>query len=150
MSLDMRDANQRFTLGLIQMRCSAETEANMQKALARIRQAAEAGARIICLPELFRSQYFCQRVDPGLFDLAEPIPGPTTERLAQVAKETGAVVVGSIFERRASGLYHNTAVVLDADGRLAGVYRKLHIPDDPLYYEKYYFTPDDVGFAASD
>ncbi len=102
------------------------------------------------MPELFRSPYFCQRQDPALFDLAEPIPGPSTERLARAAKEAGAVVVGSLFERRAPGLYHNTAVVFDADGALLGLYRKMHIPDDPLYFEKYYFTPGDTGFRAFD
>jgi N-carbamoylputrescine amidase len=120
----------------------------MAKAVAGIRQAAEAGAQVVCLPELFRSPYFCQRQDPSLFDLAEPIPGPTTERLGRAARETGAVVVGSIFERRAPGVYHNSAVVIDADGRLNGLYRKMHIPDDPLYFEKYYFTPGDLGFRA--
>jgi N-carbamoylputrescine amidase len=102
------------------------------------------------LPELFRSQYFCQRQDPSLFNLAESIPGPTTERLARAAKETGTVVIGSVFERRSAGVYHNTAVVLDTDGSLAGLYRKMHIPDDPLYFEKYYFTPGDLGFRAFD
>jgi N-carbamoylputrescine amidase len=139
-----------FTLGLVQMRCEEEPEANLESAVARIRQAAEAGAQIVCLQELFRSPYFCQREDPRLFDLAEPIPGPSTERLARVARETGTVVVASLFERRAAGVYHNTAAVLDADGSLCGIYRKMHIPDDPLYYEKYYFTPGDLGFRAFD
>jgi N-carbamoylputrescine amidase len=137
-----------FTLGLVQMRCEAEPEANLEKAVARIRQAAEAGAQIVCLQELFRSPYFCQREDSKLFDLAEPIPGPSTERLARVARETGTVVVASLFERRAAGVYHNTAAVLNTDGSLCGIYRKMHIPDDPLYYEKYYFTPGDLGFRA--
>jgi N-carbamoylputrescine amidase len=113
-----------------------------------LRESADRGAQVTCLPELFRTQYFCQVEDAGLFDLAEPIPGTTTETLALVAKETGMVVVGSIFERRAPGIYHNTAVVLDADGTLSGLYRKMHIPDDPLYYEKYYFTPGDLGFKT--
>jgi N-carbamoylputrescine amidase len=139
-----------FTLGLIQMRCETAPEANMEKALQRIHRAAEAGAQVICLPELFRSQYFCQRQDAGLFDLAEPIPGPSTERLSQVARATGTVIIASLFERRTAGVYHNTAVVLDADGRLLGIYRKMHIPDDPLYFEKYYFTPGDTGFKAFD
>jgi N-carbamoylputrescine amidase len=139
-----------FTVGLVQMRCEAAAEANMEKALSRVRQAAEAGAQIICLPELFRSQYFCQREDAKLFDLAEPIPGPSTERLAQVARSTGTVVIASLFERRTAGVYHNTAAVLDADGKLLGIYRKMHIPDDPLYYEKYYFTPGDTGFRTFD
>src|SRR5229473_4599120 len=132
------------TIGLIQMRCDPRPEANMENAIARIRQAAAAGAQIICLPELFRSPYFCQRQDPSNFDLAEPIPGPSTERLGQVARETGAVIIASLFERRAAGVYHNTAAVLDADGTLLGIFRKMHIPDDPLYYEKYYFTPGDA------
>src|SRR5260370_20059288 len=137
-------------VAVVQMRCAVEPAANMDKAGARIRQAADAGAWIVCLPELFRFQYFCQRQDPSLFDLAEPIPGPSTERLGQVARETGAVIIASLFERRAAGVYHNTAAVLDADGRLLGIYRKMHIPDDPLYYEKYYFAPGDLGFRAFD
>ena len=113
-----------------------------------LREAASKGAQVACLPELFRTQYFCQAEDAARFDLAEPIPGPTTEALADVARDAGMVVVGSIFEKRAAGVYHNTAVVLDADGTLRGRYRKMHIPDDPLYYEKYYFTPGDLGFQA--
>ncbi len=139
-----------FTVGLIQMRCSTDPDDNLNRACAMLRQAAERGAQIACLPELFRTQYFCQAEDAGRFDLAEPIPGPTTEALSSLARETRMAVVGSIFERRAAGLYHNTAVVLDADGVLRGRYRKMHIPDDPLYYEKYYFTPGDLGFQAFD
>jgi len=135
-------------LALVQMSCASEPEANMEKALARIRQAADAGAGVVCLPELFRSPYFCQREDASNFDLAEPIPGPSTERLGKVARETNTVVIASLFERRAAGVYHNTAAILDADGSLRGIYRKMHIPDDPLYYEKYYFTPGDTGFQA--
>ncbi|HZU38723.1 MAG TPA: nitrilase-related carbon-nitrogen hydrolase, partial [Gemmataceae bacterium] len=146
----MTRPRQQLTLGLVQMSCAPEPDANLEKALGRIRQAAQAGAEVICLPELFRSQYFCQREDPALFDLAEPIPGPSSERLGRVARETGAVVVASLFERRTAGVYHNTAVVFDADGSLVGMYRKMHIPDDPLYYEKYYFTPGDLGFRAFD
>jgi N-carbamoylputrescine amidase len=138
------------TVGLVQMRCDPEPEANLEKAVARIQQAAAAGAQIICLQELFRSPYFCQREDPKLFDLAEPIPGPSSERLSRVARETGTVIVASLFERRTAGVYHNTAAILDADGSLRGIYRKMHIPDDPLYYEKYYFTPGDLGFRAFD
>jgi N-carbamoylputrescine amidase len=137
-----------FTLGLVQMRCEDDVAANLERALSAIHRAAKNGAEIICLQELFRSPYFCQHQDPALFDLAEPIPGPTSERLAQAARETGAVIVASLFERRTAGVYHNTAVVFDADGSLAGLYRKMHIPDDPLYFEKYYFTPGDVGFRA--
>lgn len=136
------------TVGLIQMSCTADPQANLEKAVVRIREAAARGAQVICLQELFRSQYFCQQQDPGLFDLAEPIPGPTTELLASVARESEVVLIVSVFERRTAGIYHNTAVVLDADGSLGGLYRKMHIPDDPLYYEKYYFTPGDLGFRA--
>ena len=139
-----------FSVGLIQMRCGLEPQENFEKALASIERAAEAGADVICLPELFRSQYFCQRVDPALFDLAEPIPGPSTERLQGLARSLGKVIIASLFEKRGAGLYHNTAVILDADGSIAGLYRKMHIPDDPLYYEKYYFTPGDLGFKAFD
>jgi N-carbamoylputrescine amidase len=139
-----------FTVGLVQMRCSADPDDNVQRACAALRDAAQKGAQIACLPELFRDRYFCQLEDPALFDLAEPIPGPTTAALAAVARETAMVVIGSIFERRAAGVYHNTAVVLDADGSLRGRYRKMHIPDDPLYYEKYYFTPGDLGFQTFD
>jgi N-carbamoylputrescine amidase len=141
---------QSVTLGLVQMRCQPDPEANLENAINRIRQAAKAGAQIICLQELFRSQYFCQRQDPSIFDLAEPVPGPTSERLGRVARETGTVIVASLFERRTAGVYHNTAAVLDADGSLLGLYRKMHIPDDPLYFEKYYFTPGDLGFRAFD
>jgi N-carbamoylputrescine amidase len=143
-------APDRFALGLVQMRCTPDADANVARAVAGVREAAAKGARIVCLPELFRTQYFCQREDAALFDLAEPIPGPTTERIAALAKELGVVVVASLFERRAAGVYHNTAVVLDADGRIAGRYRKMHIPDDPLFYEKFYFTPGDLGFLAID
>jgi N-carbamoylputrescine amidase len=136
------------TLGLVQMRCESDPSVNLERALAGIHRAATNGAEIICLQELFRSPYFCQRQDPALFDLAEPIPGTTTERLARAARETGTAIVASLFERRTPGVYHNTAVVFDADGSLAGLYRKMHIPDDPLYFEKYYFTPGDTGFRT--
>ena len=139
----MPPASDTFTLGLIQMRCEPSPAANLDKAVSAVHKAAAAGAQIVCLPELFGSQYFCQRQDPALFDLAEPIPGPSTQRLARPRRETGVVVVGSLFERRAPGVYHNTAVVFDADGAFLGLYRKMHIPDDPLYFEKYYFTPGD-------
>jgi len=137
-----------YTLGLVQMRCSPDPAENLEKAVERVREAARRGAQVICLQELFRSQYFCQTEDARLFDLAEPIPGPSTDRLGALAKELGVVVVASLFERRAAGLYHNTAVVLDADGAIRGLYRKMHIPDDPLYYEKFYFTPGDLGFRS--
>jgi N-carbamoylputrescine amidase len=139
-----------YRVALVQMACSPDPDANLEKAAERVREAARQGAKIVCLPELFRAQYFCQREDPELFDLAEPIPGPSTERLASVAREEGVVVVASLFERRAAGLYHNTAAILDGDGTLAGIYRKMHIPDDPLYYEKFYFAPGDLGFRAFD
>jgi N-carbamoylputrescine amidase len=125
------------TLGLVQMRCASDPAENVDKAIARIREAAARGAQVVCLPELFTTQYFCQSEDHANFDLAEPIPGPTSQALAKVAAEAKVVVIGSLFERRAAGLYHNTAVVIDADGSLKGLYRKMHIPDDPLYYEKF-------------
>jgi N-carbamoylputrescine amidase len=137
-----------FTLGLVQMSCDEDARHNVDKAVNAIHRAARNGAQIICLQELFRTPYFCQRHDPAVFDLAETIPGPTTDRLGEAARETGTVVVGSVFEIRAAGLYHNTAVVLDTDGKLLGLYRKAHIPDDPLFFEKYYFTPGDTGFQA--
>ncbi|TMB47304.1 MAG: carbon-nitrogen hydrolase [Deltaproteobacteria bacterium] len=143
-------APRKFRVGLVQMRCAPDPVANLETATLRVREAAGQGAQVICLPELFRSQYFCQREDHASFDLAEPVPGPTTDALGRVAKETRAVVIASVFERRAAGVYHNTAVVLDADGALRGLYRKMHIPDDPLYYEKFYFTPGDLGFRAFD
>ncbi len=135
-------------IALIQMSCTPDTQENLQKAAAFIRDAARAGANIVCLPELFRAQYFCQREDHALFDIAESIPGPSTEVLTQIAREEKVVIIASLFERRAPGLYHNTAAILESDGALAGLYRKMHIPDDPLYYEKFYFTPGDLGFRA--
>jgi len=141
---------QTTTVGLVQMRCSTDPAANLATAIAGIEQAAERGAQIVCLQELFRSQYFCQREDATVFDLAEPIPGPSTEALGAVAAARQVVVVASLFEKRAEGVFHNTAVLIDADGTVAGVYRKMHIPDDPLYYEKYYFAPGDAGFRSFD
>ena len=140
----------KFRVGLAQFSCSTDSDENLAKALDKIREAAELDAQIICLPELFRSQYFCREENAELFDLAEPIPGPSTEAIGKVAKECGVAVVASLFERRAPGLYHNTAAILDADGSLLGIYRKMHIPDDPLYYEKFYFTPGDTGFPNFD
>jgi N-carbamoylputrescine amidase len=140
----------KYTVGLVQMRMGADPEANFAVTVERIREAARLGANIICLPELFRTQYFCQREELALFDLSEEIPGPSTEKLAEVAREAKVAIIASLFERRAPGLYHNTAVTLNADGAIAGVYRKMHIPDDPLYYEKYYFAPGDLGFHAVD
>jgi N-carbamoylputrescine amidase len=140
----------KFTIGLVQMRCGLDPRENLDKAAERVVEAAKEGAQIVCLQELFRSQYFCQKEDAATFDLAESIPGPSTELLGKIARDKGVVVIASLFERRAAGLYHNTAAILDADGALRGLYRKMHIPDDPLYYEKYYFTPGDLGFRAHD
>jgi N-carbamoylputrescine amidase len=142
--------SQKFKVGLVQMAMSADPQENVEKAAARVADAARKGAQVVCLPELYRSPYFCQKEDAALFDLAETVPGPSTERLAKVAREHGVAVVVPIFERRAPGLYHNSAVILDADGRTAGLYRKMHIPDDPAFYEKFYFTPGDLGFKAFD
>ncbi len=141
-------ASQQVSLGLVQMSCSNQPDDNLAKAVERIQQAARQGAQIICLQELFRSLYFCQSEDTACFRLAEPIPGPTTETLSQLARKLEVVLVVSLFEQRAAGLFHNTAVVIDADGSLVGKYRKMHIPDDPLYYEKFYFTPGDTGFRT--
>ncbi|MGA3346404.1 MAG: carbon-nitrogen hydrolase [Terracidiphilus sp.] len=140
----------KFNVGLVQMRMGAEPEANFVAAAGHIREAARRGANVVCLPEFFRTQYFCQREDQRLFDLAEAIPGPSTARLSELARELRVAIIASLFERRAPGLYHNTAVTLNADGAIAGVYRKMHVPDDPLYYEKYYFAPGDLGFQAVD
>lgn len=138
----------KVTLGLLQHACSAKPAENLKKTLALAEQAAKKGAKIICTQELFRSQYFCQAENHDYFKLAEPIPGPSTAAFQKIAKKYKAVIIASLFEKRASGLYHNTAVIIDADGSLLGIYRKMHIPDDPLYYEKFYFTPGDTGFKA--
>jgi N-carbamoylputrescine amidase len=130
------------------MHCSAEPQENLAKALARVSEAADRGAQIICLQELFTSQYFCQIEDHKYFQLAEEIPGPSTDALCKLAKERGVVIIASLFEKRSAGLYHNTAAIIDADGKYLGKYRKMHIPDDPLYYEKFYFTPGDLGFKS--
>jgi len=142
--------SRKFTLGLLQLKCDPTPARNLDLAVTRIEEAAKRGADIICLPELFLSHYFCQTTELNLFDLAETIPGPTTERLGILARSLGKVIVASLFEKRAPGLYHNTAVVFDADGSMLGLYRKMHIPDDPRYYEKYYFTPGDLGFKVFD
>ncbi len=139
---------QKFQVGIIQMACSPDPTENLEKIIGKIREAASRGAQVICTQELFKSQYFCQLEDTAIFDLAESIPGPSTEVLGKLAQELNVVIVASLFERRAAGLYHNTAAIIDADGTLLGVYRKMHIPDDPLYYEKYYFTPGDLGFRV--
>lgn len=136
------------TLGLLQHGCTADPAHNVARTLALAKQAAKRGAQIICTQELFRTQYFCQSEDYRNFEQAEPIPGPTTEAFQSLAKRCGVVIIAAVFEKRAAGLYHNSAVVIDADGSLLGVYRKMHIPDDPLYYEKFYFTPGDTGFRA--
>jgi N-carbamoylputrescine amidase len=138
----------RFKVALIQMACSLDPQENLRRACACVEEAAEAGARVVCLPELFRSQYFCQREDHASFDLAEPVPGPSTDALGKIARQQQIVIIAPVFERRAAGLYHNSAAIIDSDGRVAGLYRKMHIPDDPAYYEKFYFTPGDLGFPA--
>jgi len=143
-------APEKFMVGLLQMSASSDPDKNLQRAIDKIQQAAARGAQVVCLPELFQTQYFCQREDSALFDLAEPVPGPTTDKLSVLARQLRIVLIASVFERRAAGVYHNTAVVFDADGTLRGRYRKMHIPDDPLYYEKFYFTPGDLGFQAFD
>ena len=143
-------SNSKFTIGLVQMACGRDPNENLAKAEWRVREAAGGGAQIVCLQELYRSQYFCREEDARLFDLAEPIPGPTTEAFSRLAAELQIVVIASLFERRAAGVYHNTVAVLDADGSLAGLYRKMHIPDDPLYFEKFYFSPGDLGFRTFD
>ena len=135
-------------LGLVQMRCSLDPGENRAKAIAKTREAAARGAQIVCLQELFTSVYFCQIEDHKYFQLAEEIPGPTTDAFCALAAELGIVIVASLFEKRSAGLYHNTAAIIDADGKFLGKYRKMHIPDDPLFYEKFYFTPGDLGFRA--
>jgi N-carbamoylputrescine amidase len=140
----------KFVLGLLQMRSTRNAAENLARAIDNIREAARRGAQIVCTHELFLSEYFCRTEDSALFNLAEPVPGPATEALAKAARENKVAVVASLFERRAAGIYHNTCAVIDADGSLLGKYRKMHIPDDPLYYEKFYFTPGDLGFPAFD
>jgi N-carbamoylputrescine amidase len=135
-------------VGLVQTACSPDPKANLNKTLTAVERAARQGAKIICTQELFRSQYFCQSEDHKHFKLAEPIPGPSTQAFQKLARKHRAVIIASLFEKRAAGVYHNTAAIIDADGSLLGVYRKMHIPDDPLYYEKFYFTPGDLGFRA--
>src|SRR4026208_84251 len=137
-------------VALVQMRCGVNPEQNLTNAIEFIGDAAKNGAQIVCLPELFRSQYFCQSENHDNFSLAESIPGPSTNALTKLAREKSVVIVASLFEKRAAGVYHNTAVVIDADGNILGKYRKMHIPDDPSYYEKFYFTPGDLGFQTHD
>src|SRR5712671_3632535 len=135
-------------LGLLQSSCSPDPAANLKKTLALAELAAKQGAQIICTQELFRSQYFCQAEDHKYFKLAEPIPGPTTDAFQKLARKHRVVIIASLFEKRGAGVYHNTAAIIDANGTLLGIYRKMHIPDDPLFYEKFYFTPGDLGFRA--
>ena len=144
----MAEAVQIVKVGLTQMACSPDVADNRRRQIALLNRCADEGAKILCTQELFTTQYFCQTEDHRFFDLAEPIPGPTTQELAKLAKARSVVVISSQFERRAAGLYHNSAAVIDADGSLLGIYRKMHIPDDPLYYEKFYFTPGDTGFRT--
>ncbi|HUI72771.1 MAG TPA: carbon-nitrogen hydrolase [Spirochaetia bacterium] len=139
-----------FTVGLVQMTLTPDPDANLARAVELAGRAAKDGARIVCLPELFRSQYFCQSEDARSFDLAEPIPGPSTDALAKVARQNATTVIAPVFERRAAGLYHNSVVVVSSSGDIVGLYRKMHIPDDPGYYEKFYFTPGDLGYRAFD
>src|SRR5213080_904579 len=146
----MKRSSSTVALALLQSRCSPDSEANLKKTLRAAERAAGAGAQIICTQELFRSQYFCQSEDHKYFALAEPVPGPSTDAFRTLAKKHEVVIIASLFEKRAAGVYHNTAAILDADGSLLGMYRKMHIPDDPLYYEKFYFTPGDIGFRAFD
>jgi N-carbamoylputrescine amidase len=146
----MKKNTKNFAFGLIQMACSPSPAENQSKAEIMVKEAAKAGAQVICLPELYRTQYFCQKEDIKLFNLAEPIPGPSTKAFQAIAKKHKVVIIASLFEKRAAGLYHNTAVVINNDGSIAGIYRKMHIPDDPAYYEKFYFTPGDLGFKAID
>ncbi|HEY6417666.1 MAG TPA: carbon-nitrogen hydrolase [Candidatus Binataceae bacterium] len=144
----MADAADKVAVGLVQMSCAAEPRLNLDKAIDRIEEAGKRGANVVCLQELFSSPYPCQSEDTRFFDLAEPVPGPTTVALGKVAAARNLVVIASIFERRAAGVYHNTAAVIDANGEVVGRYRKMHIPDDPRYYEKFYFTPGDLDFTA--
>ena len=139
-----------FKVGLVQMHMSADLDDNLHRAAAKVEQAAKDGAEVVCLPELYRSPYFCQREDAALFDLAESIPGPSTEAMMAVARRARVAIVLPLFERRAAGLYHNTAAIINQQGELQGLYRKMHIPDDPAFYEKFYFTPGDLGFRAFD
>ena len=143
-----KKTNKNFTIGLLQLGFSANVDDNLKKAVSWVGKAAKKGAQVICLPELFRTQYFCQKEDVSIFDLAETVPGPSTEAMKKAAKKNKVVIVVPIFEKRAAGVYHNSAVIINADGNVAGLYRKMHIPDDPAFYEKFYFTPGDLGFKS--
>ena len=142
------NSHNRYMIGLIQMSLGSDTDENLRRGIEKVKEASAKGANVVCLPELFRSQYFCQREDVGFFDLAEPIPGPTTKALGEVAKALGIVIVAPVFEKRAAGVYYNSAAVIEKDASVAGLYRKMHIPDDPSYYEKFYFAPGDLGFKS--
>ncbi len=144
----MSSQPRKFTVGLVQIALEKDPDANLKHGAAKVEEAAKLGAQVVCLPELFRSQYFCQKEDVALFELAETIPGPITETLTRVARQAGVVIVAPIFEKRSLGVYHNSAAVIDADGTILGIYRKMHIPDDPAFYEKFYFTPGDLGFKT--
>ena len=143
-------SSSKFTVALVQMAASTDANENLLRAVSFVEQAAGLGAQVICLPELFRSRYFCQKEDASLFDLAESVPGVSTEALGKIAREKKVTIIAPVFERRAAGLYHNSAAIIDAEGKIAGIYRKMHIPDDPAYYEKFYFTPGDLGFRSFD
>ena len=145
-----KKTDKNFTIGLLQLGFSADVNDNLKKAVSWVDKAAKKGAQVICLPELFRTQYFCQKEDVSIFDLAETIPGPSTGTMKKAAKKNKVVIVVPIFEKRAAGVYHNSAVIINADGNVAGLYRKMHIPDDPAFYEKFYFTPGDLGFKSFD
>jgi N-carbamoylputrescine amidase len=138
----------KFLTALLQLKIEKDVNLNLQKAVDWVSKAADSGADVICLPELFRSQYFCQKEDIDFFDLAETIPGPSTDLLGKIARDKNVVIIASLFEKRAPGIYHNTAVVIDNKGNISGMYRKMHIPDDPAYYEKFYFTPGDLGYKS--
>ena len=144
----MKNTKQNVRIGLVQMSCTADPQKNLKKAVSRIKLAASEGAQVVCLEELFRTEYFCRTENSRNFDLAESIPGPATDTLCKIAGTSKTVIIASLFEKRASGVYHNTAVVIDADGKLLGKYRKMHIPDDPGFYEKFYFVPGDLGFRT--
>jgi len=142
------NGKKKFTAGLLQLSMNSNPEENMKNAVSWINKAAKEGAEVICLPELFRSQYFCQEENTKYFSLAETIPGPTTDTMSSEAKKNNIVIIAPVFERRAAGVYHNSLVLIDASGEISGLYRKMHIPDDPAYYEKYYFTPGDLGYKS--
>jgi N-carbamoylputrescine amidase len=150
MSTTGKEGPGKFAVALVQMSMGADPRENLERGVGHVLGAARGGAQVVCLPELFRTPYFCQTEETAFFDLAEPLPGPTTDALSAAARSAAVVVIAPVFERRAPGVYHNSAAVIDADGTIAGIYRKMHIPDDPAFYEKFYFTPGDLGFPAFD